>query len=102
MGVNYYESVLAQMGPSTPDFFRLFMVPGMFHCSGGVGTSTFDAVTPLVQWVEKGIVPASIPASRVVDGKIVRTRPLCSYPEVAKYKGSGSSDEAANFFCGKP
>lgn len=102
MGVNYYESVLAKMGPSTTDFFRLFMVPGMFHCSGGVGTSTFDAVTPLIQWVEKGMAPATVPASRVVDGKTVRTRPLCPYPEVAKYKGSGSIDEAANFSCGKP
>jgi feruloyl esterase len=102
MGVNYYESVLATMGPSTPDFFRLFMVPGMFHCSGGVGTSTFDAVTPLIQWVEKGMAPANIPASRVVDGKTVRTRPLCPYPEVAKYKGSGSIDEASNFSCSKP
>jgi feruloyl esterase len=102
MGVRYYESVLAKMGPSTPGFFRLFMVPGMFHCSGGVGTSTFDAVTPLIQWVEKGDAPASIPASRVIDGKTVRTRPLCPYPEVAKYKGTGSVDEAANFSCARP
>jgi feruloyl esterase len=102
MGVRYYESVTRTMGPSTPDFYRLFMVPGMFHCGGGIGTSTFDAVTPLVEWVEKGVAPQSIPASRLVDGKAVRTRPLCPYPEVAKYKGSGSIDEAASFTCAKP
>ena len=102
MGVNYYERVLRQLGPSTSDFYRLFMVPGMFHCSGGIGTSTFDAFTPLVEWVEKGAAPQSIPASRLAEGKAIRTRPLCPYPEVAKYKGTGSIDDAANFSCGKP
>jgi Tannase and feruloyl esterase len=102
MGVNYYENVMRRMGPSTADFYRLFMVPGMFHCGGGIGTSTFDAFTPLVEWVEKGAAPQSILASRVADGKPVRTRPLCPYPEVAKYKGSGSIDDAASFSCTKP
>ncbi len=102
MGVSYYERVVETMGPSTQDFYRLFMVPGMFHCTGGVGTSTFDAVTPLIQWVEKGVAPSTIPAARVVDGKPVRTRPLCPYPEVARYKGSGSIDEAVNFACARP
>ncbi|OLC74651.1 MAG: hypothetical protein AUH72_21425 [Acidobacteria bacterium 13_1_40CM_4_65_8] len=101
MGVNYYESVRQTVGPSTADFYRLFMVPGMFHCSGGVGASTFDALTPLVEWVEKSVAPRSIVGSRVVDGTVVRTRPLCPYPEVAKYKGSGSIDEAASFACGR-
>jgi hypothetical protein len=101
MGVEYYERVLATTGDSTGDFFRLFMVPGMFHCGGGVGTSQFDATTPLLAWVEEGKAPARIEASRVVQGKVVRTRPLCPYPEVAKYKGSGSIDDAANFSCAK-
>jgi feruloyl esterase len=101
MGVNYYESVMQKLGPSTADFYRLFMVPGMFHCQGGIGTGTFDALTPLVEWVEKGTAPSSIAASRLVEGKVVRTRPLCPYPEVAKYKGSGSIDDAANFSCAK-
>ena len=100
MSVGYYEEVTKAMGPSTPDFYRMFMVPGMSHCSGGAGTSTFDALTPLVQWVEKGAAPSSIPASRVVDGKVVRTRPLCPYPQTAIYKGSGSTDDAASFACG--
>jgi feruloyl esterase len=101
MGVHYYESVMQKMGPSTADFYRLFMVPGMYHCGGGTGVSTFDALTPLVEWVERGAVPQSIVGSRLVDGKVVRTRPLCPYPQVAKYKGSGSIDAAANFDCSK-
>ncbi len=100
MGVEYYEQVRAQMGSSTDDFFRLFMVPGMFHCGGGVGTSQFDATAPLLDWVEAAKAPVRIEAARVVDGKTVRTRPLCAYPKVAKYKGSGSIDDSANFSCG--
>jgi len=102
MGVRYYESVMRKTGSSTADFYRLFMAPGMFHCGGGIGPSTFDAFTPLVEWVEKGAAPSSIVASRVVDGKVVRTRPLCPYPQVAKYKEGGSIDEAASFTCAAP
>ena len=102
MGVEYYEDVLAKMGPSTQEFARLFMVPGMFHCGGGIGTSTFDSATPLVQWVEEGKAPASLQAARIVNGKTVRTRPLCPWPEVARYKGSGSVDDASNFVCQRP
>jgi feruloyl esterase len=102
MGVRYYEAVTQAFGPSTTDFYRLFMVPGMLHCRGGVGVSTFDAVTPLVEWVEKGSAPRAIVGARVVDGKTVRTRPLCPYPQTAIYSGSGSVDDAANFTCGAP
>ena len=102
MGLEYYEDIVAKMGPSTSDFARLFMVPGMFHCSGGVGTSTFDSATPLVHWVEQGQAPASIPAARIVGGQTIRTRPLCPWPEVARYKGSSSIDDAANFTCRIP
>ena len=102
MGLEYYEDVVAKMGPSTPEFARLFMVPGMFHCGGGIGAGTFDSATPLVQWVEDGKAPSSIPAARIVSGKTVRTRPLCPWPEVARYKGSGSIDDAANFTCKNP
>jgi hypothetical protein len=90
------------MGPSVNEFARLFLVPGMFHCGGGIGTSTFDAMTPLIQWVESNKAPAELAASRVVDGKVVRTRPVCAYPEVARYKGGGSIDDAANFSCTRP
>ena len=102
MGVEYYEKVVEKMGGTTPDFFRLYMVPGMFHCGGGIGTSVFDAATPLLKWVESGTAPDEIPASRVEDRKVVRTRPLCPYPQVARYRGSGSIDDAANFSCARP
>jgi feruloyl esterase len=99
--VEYYERVLQTMGGAgkVQDNIRLYMVPGMNHCQGGVGTSTVDWLSALEQWVEKGTAPASIPASRVAQGKVDRTRPVCTYPQVATYKGSGSTDEAANFVC---
>jgi hypothetical protein len=102
MGVEYYEQVTEKMGSSTADFARLFMVPGMFHCGGGIGTSTFDTATPLVKWNETGAPPERIEASRVVAGKVVRTRPLCAYPKIARYKGAGSIDDSANFTCVAP
>lgn len=102
MGVDYYESVTERMGPSTTDFFRLFMVPGMFHCGGGVGCGTFDKLSPLIEWVEKSAIPERIVASQQVAGKTSRTRPLCPYPQVARYKGSGSVDDAQNFVCRAP
>ena len=103
MTVDYYEEVRATLGPSeTAEFYRLFMVPGMFHCSGGLGTDRFDLMTPLVNWVEGGAAPAAIPAERVEEGVVTRTRPLCPYPQVARYSGSGSIDDAANFACVTP
>jgi feruloyl esterase len=102
MGVDYYEKVTARMGPATRDFYRLFMVPGMFHCRGGFGPNQFDAMTPLINWVETGAPPQRIEASLIEDTKTVRTRPLCAYPEVARYNGSGSIEEAANFSCRTP
>jgi feruloyl esterase len=102
MGVNYYEQAVSKNGPQTKDFFRLFMVPGMAHCSGGIGPDRNDAVTAIIDWVEKGKAPDSIVASRVVNNQVVRTRPLCPYPQVARYSGKGSIDEAANFRCVAP
>jgi feruloyl esterase len=98
---SYYDSVIKTMGGASKvqENFRLFMVPGMNHCGGGLGTDQFDMLTALENWVEKKQVPASIPASRVANGQTVRTRPLCPYPQVATYKGSGSTDDAANFAC---
>jgi feruloyl esterase len=102
MGIDYYMKAVAANGLSTPDFFRLFMVPGMFHCRGGVGPDRLDAMTAVINWVENGVAPASITASQVAEGKFVRTRPLCPYPKVARYSGSGSPDDAANFACKAP
>jgi feruloyl esterase len=78
------------------------MVPGMGHCRGGDGPNTFDALTALETWVEKGKAPDQIIASHSQAGKVDRTRPLCAYPMVARYKGTGSIDDAANFVCRMP
>jgi len=102
MGVNYYEQALAKNGPDTPEFFRLFMAPGMAHCGGGIGPDRHDSMTAVIDWVEKGKMPESMLASRVVNDQVVRTRPLCPYPQVARYSGEGSIDEAANFRCVTP
>jgi feruloyl esterase len=101
--VKYYESVVESAGGAARvnDSYRLFMVPGMNHCGGGDGTSTFDMMSALEQWVEQGKAPDSIPASRVRNAAVDRTRPLCPYPQVAKYSGSGSTDEGKNFTCAR-
>jgi feruloyl esterase len=102
--VEYYASVLERMGGAAKveDFYRLFMVPGMGHCRGGEGASNFDMLHALEQWVEGGKAPDHIDAARVRNGVTDRTRPLCAYPQVAKYKGAGSIDDAANFTCKLP
>src|SRR5262249_47219772 len=103
MSIDYYESVIEKMGgEATKEFYRMFLIPGMFHCGGGVGCGAVDWVTPMMDWVEKGNAPQKLIGSRVEDGKTIRTRPLCPYPEVARYKGTGSIDDAANFNCVAP
>jgi feruloyl esterase len=99
--VNYYTSVADTLGGANKvnDSYRLFMVPGMAHCRGGDGTDRFDVISAMEQWVEKRKPPESIIASRSADDKPDRTRPLCPYPQVAAYKGSGSTDDAASFVC---
>ena len=84
------------------DFYRLFMVPGMGHCQGGPGTDQFDKIGAIQAWVEQKKAPALILAEHKTDGKTDRSRPLCPHPQIAKYKGSGSTDEAANFSCAVP
>jgi hypothetical protein len=101
--VDYYDKVVERMGglKRTQQFARLFMAPGVGHCGGGPGPQPqrpFDAV---VNWVEKGIAPDSIPASKPSSGG-TQTRPLCPYPAVARWSGAGSSDDAANFSCAAP
>ena len=98
--VNYYHRLVETLGPTlTTNAVRLYMAPGMGHCGGGEGPNVFDALTAVEEWREKGKPPAEILASQVVDGKTVRTRPLCPYPQVPRYKGSGSPDQAASFVC---
>jgi len=71
----------------------------MDHCGFGEGPNTLDAIGAIEQWVEQGKTPERVIASRLTDGKVDRTRPLCPYPQIAKYKGTGSTDDAANFAC---
>ncbi|MCH2324540.1 MAG: tannase/feruloyl esterase family alpha/beta hydrolase [Pseudomonadales bacterium] len=112
--INYFEDVVELIGDdirapnyetalhSTQNFFRLFMVPGMGHCAGGPGPDRFDALSAMENWVEYGIAPDSIQASKIQDGEITRSRPLCVYPEVATFSGVGSTDDADNFYCAAP
>jgi feruloyl esterase len=99
--VQYYKNVIDSLGGAskTMNSIRLFMIPGMNHCAGGNGTDRFDGIAALAQWVENKKAPEQIPASHQTAGKIDRSRPLCPYPQVANYKGSGSTDDASNFAC---
>jgi feruloyl esterase len=100
--VQYYRRAVAASGgvERVSGSYRLFLAPGMGHCGGGEGPNTFDTITALEQWVEAGKAPDQIVASHATGGRVDRTRPLCPYPQVAVYKGSGSIDEAASFSCG--
>jgi feruloyl esterase len=108
----WYESLRTANGGDAANFARFFRIPGMNHCAGGPSTDQFDALTPLVNWVEKGQAPDTLQASARgagnaggVNGDVpaswsaARTRPLCAYPKVATYKGSGDVEQAANFTC---
>jgi feruloyl esterase len=98
---DYYEAVMAR-NRNAADFARLFMMPGVAHCGGGIGPDRVDAVTAVIDWVEKNKAPDSLLATKVTNGQVARTRPLCPYPQVARYKGQGSIDDAANFSCAAP
>jgi len=101
--VDYYNNVVKTIGQKQVDeSVRLFFAPGMAHCGGGEGPNVFDALTSLEQWREQGKAPTSILATHSTNGKVDRSRPLCPFPQVAKYKGTGSIDEAANFTCTAP
>jgi feruloyl esterase len=116
--INYFNALVANGGHGvqqasfaangnpavlrTQSYARLFMVPGMYHCSGGPGPNAFDALSPLVKWVETGVAPETIVATKFVGDTppaVQMTRPLCVFPKVAKYNGSGSTSIAANFTC---
>jgi feruloyl esterase len=101
--LHYYDTVAAKVDGNMDDFYRIFFLPGMGHCgAGATGPDKFDVVAALETWVEKNIAPTRIEAAQYEDGQIIRTRPLCKYPEVAKYNGAGSTDEARNFTCAAP
>ena len=102
--INYYNSVVKALGGASKAAasVRLFMAPGMGHCSGGEGPNTFDVVSALERWVEQGLPPDKIVASHATNGVVDRTRPLCPYPQVAVYTGNGSTDDANSFACRAP
>jgi feruloyl esterase len=100
--LRWYDAMNVQMGSRAQDFARMYVVPGMAHCSGGPATDSFDMLPQLVEWVEKGIAPDSVVASATNPGYFgvsSRTRPLCAYPKQTRYKGSGDINDAANFTC---
>jgi feruloyl esterase len=101
--IDYFQKVASRIGaPIVGTSIQLYMVPGMNHCNGGPGTDQFNKITALEQWMATGTAPETIPASRVTNGVVDRTRPLCTFGRVAKWNGTGSSDDAANFSCVAP
>jgi feruloyl esterase len=102
--IDYLEAVAQAVGGphAASEFVKLFLVPGMQHCSGGPGPNSFDMLSALDDWVARGAAPARIIASHATSGVVDRTRPLCVYPQVARYVGSGSIDTADNFRCETP
>ena len=111
--INYHDGIItaeAKAGAKAEDtaqsYYRLFMVPAMGHCQGGPGPNVFDMVPALDSWVDKGVAPASVMATKFVDNKrtgaVQMTRPLCPYPQEAHYKGTGDTNVAASFSCMAP
>ena len=100
--INYVNAVNKRVSGNNGDWMRLFLLPGVGHCGGGVGPDQADYLTALENWREKGIAPNQIEASRNRGGRVDMTRPLCPYPQVAKYSGSGDTNDAKNFTCAAP
>jgi hypothetical protein len=101
--INWYNRVQTDTPGLVDEFARLFLIPGMNHCGAGPATDQFDALTPLVEWVEHGKKPDQIIGTANAGSPWPgRTRPLCSYPNQARYKGSGDINNAANFICERP
>jgi feruloyl esterase len=98
--VNFYETALKK-SPDKKDSVRLFVNPGVGHCGGGTGCDTFEKLETIDKWVESGKAPGQLLSSKVSGGKTLRTRPLCAYPTVATYKGTGDLDDAASYSCEK-
>jgi feruloyl esterase len=99
--IEFYKAAIIDSTDAAPgsDWARLFMFPGMGHCSGGEGPDSFDEIGLIEQWVEQGKAPAQIIAAHSTAGKVDRTRPVCPYPQAAHYNGSGSIDDASSFSC---
>jgi len=98
----YFDEVRRVMGERADSTARLFMVPGMFHCNGGYNVDRLDAMTAVINWREGGVAPRQIVATRLRDGKVVRSQPVCAYPKVASYQGKGDPMAAESFSCIDP
>jgi hypothetical protein len=96
--IRYFDQVKARDAKSG-DYFRMFLMPGVLHCSGGPGPDSADWTAAIVDWVENGKAPERVVAKKMSSGSVTRTRPLCAYPQKAVYKGTGSTDEADSFAC---
>jgi len=100
--IDYYDSVTNFLGggyAATQQWYRHFMAPGVAHCGGGVGPQPQNLFPTVVNWVENGVAPDTILATKTLSGGGTQSRPLCPYPAMAKYKGSGDTNDAANFVC---
>jgi feruloyl esterase len=101
--IHYVNEVVKALGGSKQDdWMRLFVLPGVGHCGGGAGPDQADYMAALERWKENGAAPDAIVAAKVAGGRVVMTRPICAYPKVAAYKGTGSTNDAANFSCKLP
>jgi len=97
--INYFERV-RKRDPGVAEYARLFLMPGVLHCAGGAGPDSVNWMAAIAAWTEKGVAPDGVVASkRGPEGAVVRSRPLCAYPQRAVYSGTGSTDDAANFTC---
>ena len=100
--IQFYNQMLDAMGPEQDDWMRLYMMPGVGHCRGGVGPDQANFLSAMERWVESDIAPDRITASKVTNGEVNMTRPFCAYPEVASWTGVGSTNDAENFVCQAP
>ena len=100
--IRYHEHVAKILGAGTDDVLRMYVVPGMFHCEGGLDIDRFDMMTPLIDWVEANRPPETLIGTRVENGKVTRTRPVCRYPARLTFRGQGDGSEATHFTCAAP
>lgn len=96
--IRYHDQVLAK-DPGARDYLRAFMLPGVLHCGGGNGPDNVDWAAAIADWVENGKAPDRLVARKMANGATTRSRPVCAYPQKAEYKGTGSTDDEANFVC---
>jgi feruloyl esterase len=96
--IRYHDRVHAR-DPNASAYFRTFLMPGVLHCSGGVGPDSVDWAGAIAEWVEHGKAPDRVIARKLASGAVTRSRPLCPYPQKAVYSGTGSTDDERSFVC---